>query len=78
MRFESILYHLNRGKVGAEGLLEEQMAIEKGKNHLPVTQIDQENKSNAFPSISYENDFPEGGFFYLQKIRTFSLWEITS
>jgi hypothetical protein len=30
MRFESILYHLNRGKVGAEGLLEEQMAIEKG------------------------------------------------
>uniref|UniRef100_A0A2K6SZW8 Histone-lysine N-methyltransferase SETDB2 n=1 Tax=Saimiri boliviensis boliviensis TaxID=39432 RepID=A0A2K6SZW8_SAIBB len=29
------------------------------KDHMPVTQHEQENKSNAFPSTSYENSFPE-------------------
>lgn len=29
------------------------------KDHIPVTQNEQENKSNAFPSTSCENSFPE-------------------
>ncbi|XP_055215825.2 histone-lysine N-methyltransferase SETDB2 isoform X8 [Gorilla gorilla gorilla] len=29
------------------------------KDHMPVTQKEQENKSNAFPSTSCENSFPE-------------------
>ncbi|XP_008568151.1 PREDICTED: histone-lysine N-methyltransferase SETDB2 isoform X1 [Galeopterus variegatus] len=29
------------------------------KGHTPVTQNEQENKSNAFPSTSYETSFPE-------------------
>lgn len=36
--------------------------------HMPVTQKEQENKSNAFPSTSYGNSFPEDcTFLYVYK-----------
>ncbi|XP_020026463.1 histone-lysine N-methyltransferase SETDB2 isoform X1 [Castor canadensis] len=37
------------------------------KDHMPVTQNEQENKSNAFPSTSYENYFPEDCIFLSTK-----------
>jgi hypothetical protein len=40
---------------------------------MPVTQNEQENKSNAFPSTSYENYFPEDCIFlYVYKFNTFA------
>ncbi|XP_063475232.1 histone-lysine N-methyltransferase SETDB2 isoform X3 [Symphalangus syndactylus] len=35
----------------------------QSSDHMPVTQKEPENKSNAFPSTSYENSFPEDSTF---------------
>ncbi|XP_078214682.1 histone-lysine N-methyltransferase SETDB2 isoform X8 [Callithrix jacchus] len=39
------------------------------KDLMPVTQNEQENKSNAFPSTSYENSFPEDSPFLFHGIK---------
>ncbi|KAL4690814.1 hypothetical protein H8959_013775 [Pygathrix nigripes] len=42
-------------------------------DHMPVTQKEQENKSNAFPSTSYGNSFPEDCTFLTENKEILSL-----
>ncbi|KAF6376736.1 SET domain bifurcated histone lysine methyltransferase 2 [Rhinolophus ferrumequinum] len=44
------------------------------KDHKPVTQKEQENKSSSLPSTSYEDSFPEDcTVLYVYKLNSFTL-----
>uniref|UniRef100_A0A2K5IUA8 Histone-lysine N-methyltransferase SETDB2 n=1 Tax=Colobus angolensis palliatus TaxID=336983 RepID=A0A2K5IUA8_COLAP len=45
----------------------------RSTDHMPVTQKEQENKSNAFPSTSYGNSFPEDCTFLTENKEILSL-----